>query len=102
MWTTNSVVKLPRLALQVEMSWHNSLVQSVDPGFIVTQLSELVSCRLKHRCVVCRHKQSTYPLVLGNPLAVLKYQLRDSRLFVSTLLVDSSTLGVADHHPRSF
>ena len=45
MQTTNSVVKLPRLALQVEMSWHHSLVQSVGQS-VVTQLSELVSCRL--------------------------------------------------------
>ena len=45
MWTTNSVVKLPRLALQVEMSWHYSLVQSVGQ-YVVTQLSELVSCWL--------------------------------------------------------
>ena len=45
MWTTNSVVKLPRLALQVEMSWYHSLVQSVGQS-VVTQLSELVSCRL--------------------------------------------------------
>ena len=45
MWTTNSVVKLPRFALQVEVSWHHSLVQSVEQ-FVVTQLSELVGCRL--------------------------------------------------------
>ena len=45
MWTTNSVVKLPRLALQVEMSWHHSLVQSVEQ-FVVILLSELVGCRL--------------------------------------------------------
>ena len=38
--------------------------------------------------------------MLGNPLAVLKCQLRDSSLFVSTLIVDSSTLGVADHHSK--
>ena len=44
MWTTNSVVKLPRLALQVEMSWYHSLVLSVGQS-VVTQLSELVSCR---------------------------------------------------------
>ena len=37
-------------------------------------------------------------LVQGNPLAVLGCQLRDSTLFVSKLPVDSSTLGVADHH----
>ena len=40
-----SIVKLPRLALQVEMSWHHSLVQSVEQ-FVVTLLSELVGCRL--------------------------------------------------------
>ena len=33
------------LALQVEMIWHHSLVQSVEQ-FIVTLLSELVGCRL--------------------------------------------------------
>ena len=38
-------MKLPRLALQVEMSWHHSLVQSVDQ-FLVTQLSELVGFSL--------------------------------------------------------
>ena len=36
----------------------------------------------------------------GNPLAVLRYQQRDSILFVSTLPVYSSTLRVADHHSR--
>ena len=45
MWTTDSVVKLPRLALQVEMSWHHSLVQSVGQ-YVVTQLSKLIDCRL--------------------------------------------------------
>ena len=34
----------------------------------------------------------------GSPLAVLRCQLRDSIPFVSTLPVDSSTLGVANHH----
>ena len=38
-------MKLLRLALQVEMSWHHSLVQSVEQ-FVVTLLSELVGCRL--------------------------------------------------------
>ena len=38
-------MKLPRLALQVEMSWYHSLVQSVEQ-FVVTQLSEQVGCRL--------------------------------------------------------
>ena len=33
-------------------------------------------------------------------MAVLKWQLRDSSLFVSTLPVNTSTLGVADHHLR--
>ena len=45
MYTTNIVVKLPRLALQVEMSWHHSLVLSVGQ-YVVTQLSELLGCRL--------------------------------------------------------
>ena len=45
MLTTNSVVKLPRLALQVEMSWHHSLVQIVEQ-FVVTQLSEQVGYKL--------------------------------------------------------
>ena len=38
-------MKLPRLVLQVEMSWYHSLVPSVGQ-YIVTQLSELGSCRL--------------------------------------------------------
>ena len=45
MWTTNSVVKLPRLALQVEMSWHHSLVLSVGQS-VVTQFSKVLGCRL--------------------------------------------------------
>ena len=35
-----------------------------------------------------------------NPLAVLRCQQRDSTLFVSTLPVDSSKLGVVGHHSR--
>ena len=38
--------------------------------------------------------------MLGNPLAVLRCQLKDYSLFVSTLPVDSSILRVADHHSR--
>ena len=38
-------MKLLRLALQVEMSWYHSFVQSVEQ-FVVTLLSELVACRL--------------------------------------------------------
>ena len=45
MWTTTSVMKLPRLALQVEMSCHHYLVQSMGQS-VVTELSELVSYRL--------------------------------------------------------
>ena len=45
MKTTTSVMKLPRLALQVERSWHPSLVQNVEQ-FVVTQLSELGSSSL--------------------------------------------------------
>ena len=36
----------------------------------------------QHGCIVCKHKWSKYPLVQGNPLAVLGCQLRDSTLFV--------------------
>ena len=53
-----------------------------------------------HECVVCKHKWSTYPLIQGNPLAVLVCQLRDSTLYVLKLPVDSSILRVADHHSR--
>ena len=52
----------------------------------------------QHRCGVCKHKWSKYPLVQGNPMAVLGCQLRDSTLFVQKLPVDGSTLGVTDHH----
>ena len=49
----------------------------------------------------CGHKWSKYPLVHGNPLAVLGCQMRDSTFFVQKLPVDSSTLGVTDHHSGS-
>ena len=38
-------MQLPRLVLQVEMSWYHSLVLSLGQ-YVVTQLSELGSCRL--------------------------------------------------------
>ena len=104
MWTATIVVKLPRLALQVEMSWHHSLVLGVGQ-YIVTQLSKLLGCRLNMDVLFVEHKWSKYPLVYplaGNPLAVLKCQLRDSTFLVSTLPVDSSTLGVADHHSKCY
>ena len=45
-----------------------------------------VECAMKlqaqYGCIVCEHKWSKYPLVQGNPLAVLGCQLRDSTLFV--------------------
>ena len=45
MWITNVVVKLPRLVLQVEMSWYHSLILSVGQN-VVTLFSKLESCRL--------------------------------------------------------
>ena len=45
MWITNVVMKLPRLDLQLEMSWYNSLVLNVGQ-YVVTLLSELGSSRL--------------------------------------------------------
>ena len=38
-------MKLPKLDLQVEVSWYHSLVLSVGQ-YVVTQLSKLGSCRL--------------------------------------------------------
>ena len=57
-----------------------------------------IKLQAQHGCIVCKHKLSKYPFVQGNPLAVLGCQLIDSTLFVQKLPVDSSTLGVADHH----
>ena len=45
MWITNIVMKLPRLVLQVEMSWYHSLVLSVGQ-YVVTWLSKIGSCRI--------------------------------------------------------
>ena len=52
----------------------------------------------QHGYMVCEQKWFKYPLVQGNPMAVLGCQLRDSTLFVQKLPVDGSTLGVTDHH----
>ena len=52
----------------------------------------------QHACMVCKQKGSKYPFVWGNSMAVLGCQLRDSTLFLQKLPVDSSTLGVNDHH----
>ena len=45
-----------------------------------------VECTMKlqaqHSCIVCEHKWSKYPIVQGNPLAVLGFQLGDSTLYV--------------------
>ena len=68
--------------------------------YIVIQWSKLGICRLNIDVLFVMHKWSKYPLVQGNPLAVLRCQQRDSILFVSTFPVNSSALGVADHHSR--
>ena len=61
-----------------------------------------VECAFKqqaqHRCAVCEQKWSKWPLMHGNPMAVLGCQLKDSTLFMQKLLVDSSTFGVTDHY----
>ena len=41
----------------------------------------------QHDCIVCERQWSKYPLVQGNPLAVLGCQLRDSTLFQSFHLI---------------
>ena len=56
----------------------------------------------QHGYAIYAQKWSKYLLVQGNPLAVLGCQLRDSFLFVSNFPVDSSALGVADHHSSCF
>ena len=51
MWITNIVMKLPRLGLQVEMSWYHSLILSVGQ-YVVTLLGKLESCRLNMRALL--------------------------------------------------
>ena len=97
MLITSIVVKLPRLDLNVEMSWYHSLVQKCG-AVCYDPVERAMKLQAQHGCIVCEHKWSKYPLVQGNPLAVLGCQLRDSTLFVQKLPVDSSTLGVTDHH----
>ena len=46
----------------------------------------------QHGYVICMHKWSKYPLMQGNPLAVLRCQLLGFILFVLTLPVDNSIL----------
>ena len=55
----------------------------------------------QHGYVSCGHNWSKYPLVQGNPLAILECQMKDSTLFVHKLLAYSSILGVIDHHSGS-
>ena len=61
-------------------------------------VEHVMKLQAQYGCVVCDYKWSKYPLMQGNPVAILVYQLRDSTLFVQKLPLDSSTLGVTDHH----
>ena len=55
----------------------------------------------QHGCVSYGHKWSKYPLLQGNPLAVLGCQMIGSTLSVQKLPIDSSILRVTDHHSGS-
>ena len=88
-------------AAKIGLASGNELVSSPCPkcGAVCCDSVERArKLQAQHDCIVCERQWSKYPLVKGNPLAVLGCQLRDSTLFVSKLPVDSSTLGVADHH----
>ena len=52
----------------------------------------------QHGCVSCSHKWSKYPLIQGNPLAMLGCQIRGFTLFVQKWPVDGSILRVTDYH----
>ena len=61
-------------------------------------IEHAMKLQAQHGCMLCEHKWSKYPFVLGNPLAMLGCQLRGSTLFVQKLPVDSSTLRVPYHN----
>ena len=71
---TNIIVKLPRLVLQVEMSWHHALFQSMGQSAL-TQLSKLVSCRLNMDVLFIDTSGLSIHLCKVILLAVLKCQL---------------------------
>ena len=88
-------------AAKVGLECGNELVSFPCPkcgAVCCDPVEHAMKLQAQHGCVVCEHKWSKYPLVQGNPMAVLGCQLRDSTLFVQKLPVDSSTLGVTDHH----
>ena len=88
-------------ASKVGIERGNELVSFPCPKCVVVccdPVEHAMKLQAQHRCMVCEHKWSKYPLVQGNPMAVLGCQLRDSTLFVQKLPVHSSTFGVTDHH----
>ena len=90
-------------AAKIGLASGNELVSFPCPKYRAVCCDSIEQTRkiwAQHGCIVCKHKWSKYPLVEGNPLAVLGCQLRDSTLYVLKLPIDSSTHGVADHHSR--
>ena len=88
-------------AAKIGLASGNVLVSFPCPKYRAVcsdSVEQVKRLQAQYGCVVCQNKWSKYPLIQGNPLAVLGCQLRDSSLFVSKLPVDSSTFGVADHH----
>ena len=45
-------------------------------------IERAIKLEAQHGCMVYEHKRPKYPLVQGNPMAVLGCQLRDSTFFV--------------------
>ena len=88
-------------AVKVGLGHGNKLVSFPCPkceAVYCDPVERAMKLKAQHVCMVCEHKWSKYPLVQGNPIALLGCQLRDSILYVHKLPVDSSTLGVTDHH----
>ena len=96
MWITNVIVKLPRLVLQVEMSWYHSLALSVGQ-YVVTLLSELEDCRLNMDVLYVSTSGPSIHLCKG--MLCLCWDANwEIPLYLLELPIDSSTLGVANHH----
>ena len=87
-------------AARVGLECGNELVSFLCPkcgAVYCDPIEYAIKLQAQHKCIVCGHKWSKYPLVQGNPMDALVCQLRDSTLNVQKLPVDS-TLGVTAHH----
>ena len=72
-------------AAKVGLEHGNELVSFPCPkcgAVCCDPVEHAMKLQAQHGCIVCKHKWSKYPLVQGNPMAMLGCQLRDSTLFV--------------------